>query len=109
MPVGLLCCAVTRSLLRAIGDVALQPYITCEPEIMDKLLDINDEYLVIATDGLWDVLENEEVARMVLSGKYDKIGLDPCCTFFSILLCRRERLHKYSEEIVHGSGNHGFQ
>eukprot|EP01039_Chlorochromonas_danica_P002129 gene2129-2323_t len=52
---------------RAIGDVSLQPYITCEPELMDKLLDIEDEYLVLATDGLWDVLENEDVAKLVLS------------------------------------------
>lgn len=34
---------------------------------MDKLLDIEDEYLVLATDGLWDVLENEDVAKLVLS------------------------------------------
>lgn len=56
---------------RAIGDVNLQPYITCEPELMDKLLDIDDEYLVLATDGLWDVFENEEVAKMVLAGAKD--------------------------------------
>lgn len=52
---------------RAIGDVNLQPYITAEPEIMDKTIEPDDEYLVIATDGIWDVLENEEVAKLVLS------------------------------------------
>ena len=52
---------------RAIGDVGLQPYITCEPEITEKALDTEDEFLVIATDGVWDVLENEDVAKLVLS------------------------------------------
>lgn len=50
---------------RAIGDVSLQPYITCEPEIMEKKIDHEDEYLVIASDGLWDVLENEDVGKLV--------------------------------------------
>jgi len=51
---------------RAIGDVTLQPYVTCEPEILEKQIDIDDEYLVLASDGLWDVLRNEEVSRLVL-------------------------------------------
>lgn len=52
--------------VRAIGDVSLQPYITCEPEITEKLIDADDEYLVLATDGIWDVLRNDEVAKLVL-------------------------------------------
>ena len=52
---------------RAIGDVALQPYVTCEPEIMEKDLAPEDEYLVLASDGIWDVLRNDEVARFINS------------------------------------------
>lgn len=44
----------------------MQPYITCEPEITEKQIDAEDEYLVLATDGLWDVLRNDEVAKLVL-------------------------------------------
>lgn len=50
---------------RAIGDVALQPYVTCEPELISHKLADEDEYLVLATDGVWDVLSNEQVARLV--------------------------------------------
>jgi serine/threonine protein phosphatase PrpC len=44
---------------RAIGDVALKPYVTSEPEIIEKDIGLEDEYLVLASDGLWDVLRNE--------------------------------------------------
>ena len=38
---------------RAIGDVNLQPFVTCEPEILTKKLDSEDEYLVLASDGVF--------------------------------------------------------
>jgi hypothetical protein len=38
---------------RAIGDVSLQPYVTCHPEILEKEIGPEDEYLVLASDGLW--------------------------------------------------------
>ena len=51
---------------RAIGDVNLQPYVTCEPEITEReLLDDEDCYLVLASDGIWDVLSNHEVSIVV--------------------------------------------
>ena len=40
-------------LCRAIGDVALQPYVTCIPEILDREIQSEDEFLVLASDGLW--------------------------------------------------------
>ena len=54
---------------RAIGDVALQPYVTCEPEIMERNIGPEDEFLVLASDGLWDVMRNEDVARLCLTSK----------------------------------------
>lgn len=57
---------------RAIGDNYLKPYVSCEPEvtIMDRTAE--DECLILATDGLWDVVSNEMacgVARTCLRGK----------------------------------------
>lgn len=62
---------------RAIGDVSLQPYITSHPEITTKSIDAQDEFLVIASDGLWDVMENEEVAKflMQIASKTDFVSL----------------------------------
>ena len=53
--------------IRAIGDVALQPYVTCAPEIQEKEISKEDEYLVLATDGIWDVLRNEDVAKFIVA------------------------------------------
>ena len=50
---------------RAIGDVSLQPFVTCVPEVVEKVISSEDEYLVIASDGVWDVLRNDDVARLV--------------------------------------------
>ncbi|CAK7331426.1 unnamed protein product [Dovyalis caffra] len=57
---------------RAIGDNYLKPYVICEPEvtIMDRTAE--DDCLILASDGLWDVVSNETacgVARMCMRGK----------------------------------------
>jgi protein phosphatase 1L len=51
---------------RGIGDAKLKPYVTSEPEVTEKDLEEQDLFLVIASDGLWDVMQNEEVARIVM-------------------------------------------
>lgn len=50
---------------RSIGDDDLKPAVTAEPEITDILLSADDEYLVIASDGLWDALSNEDVISLI--------------------------------------------
>ncbi|EYU21346.1 hypothetical protein MIMGU_mgv1a006033mg [Erythranthe guttata] len=49
---------------RAIGDRYLKPWIIPEPEIMFVPRAREDECLVLATDGLWDVMTNEEVCEV---------------------------------------------
>lgn len=54
---------------RAIGDSYLKPYVSCEPEVTITARSDEDECLIIASDGLWDVVSNETasgVARMCL-------------------------------------------
>lgn len=60
---------------RSIGDVVLQPYITCEPEIVERQIESVDEFLVLASDGLWDVMDNDDVAKLVLRNSRDFINL----------------------------------
>eukprot|EP00605_Chrysophyceae_sp_TOSAG23-4_P002007 GSChrysophyteH1.ASY1.ANO1.2221.1 assembled CDS len=58
---------------RAIGDIALQPYVTCDPELtMRPLVDGVDLLLLIASDGVWDVLSNEDAARCVMQAVLTK-------------------------------------
>ncbi|XP_016432632.1 putative protein phosphatase 2C 75 [Nicotiana tabacum] len=54
---------------RAIGDTYLKPYVTSEPEITFTKREPEDECLILASDGLWDVISTEmacEVARECL-------------------------------------------
>nr|BAX08110.1 protein phosphatase 2C-2 [Pyrus pyrifolia] len=54
---------------RAIGDNYLKPYVTSEPEVTVTDRTAEDECLILASDGLWDVVSNEtacRVARMCL-------------------------------------------
>uniref|UniRef100_A0A5B6ZMT2 PPM-type phosphatase domain-containing protein n=1 Tax=Davidia involucrata TaxID=16924 RepID=A0A5B6ZMT2_DAVIN len=54
---------------RAIGDSYLKPYVISEPEVTITDRTAEDECLILASDGLWDVVSNETacgVARMCL-------------------------------------------
>ncbi|GAV78309.1 PP2C domain-containing protein [Cephalotus follicularis] len=58
---------------RAIGDNYLKPYVSCEPEVTITERTADDDCLIIASDGLWDVVSNETacgVATMCLREKY---------------------------------------
>jgi protein phosphatase 1L len=52
---------------RSIGDASLKPYITAEPEICEYDIGKDDWFLVISTDGVWDVMDNEEAAHVVIA------------------------------------------
>jgi hypothetical protein len=47
---------------RAIGDRPLKPYVISDPDVVHTTLGEGDRYIVIATDGLWDVASNVNVA-----------------------------------------------
>jgi protein phosphatase 2C len=55
------------SVSRSIGDVYMKPYVIPHPGISSRTLQGqgNERYLVLATDGLWDVLSSEEVCAMI--------------------------------------------
>ncbi|XP_068314825.1 protein phosphatase 2C 37-like [Pyrus communis] len=49
---------------RAIGDNYLKPYVTSEPEVTVTDRTAEDECLILASDGLWDVVSNETACRV---------------------------------------------
>ncbi|XP_016432630.1 putative protein phosphatase 2C 75 [Nicotiana tabacum] len=58
---------------RAIGDKYLKPYVISEPEITFTKREAEDDCLILASDGLWDVISNEmacEVASECLREEY---------------------------------------
>ncbi|XP_051137458.1 probable protein phosphatase 2C 61 [Andrographis paniculata] len=55
---------------RAFGDFMLKQYgVIATPDISYHHLSPDDEFLVIATDGVWDVLTNETVVSIVSSAR----------------------------------------
>ncbi|XP_057861249.2 probable protein phosphatase 2C 24 [Cryptomeria japonica] len=60
------------SMSRALGDRYLKQYVISEPEVRFTERREDDEFLILASDGLWDVLSNEsacEVVSKCLAGK----------------------------------------
>ncbi|CAN7068704.1 unnamed protein product [Brassica rapa subsp. trilocularis] len=50
---------------RAFGDRLLKQYVVADPEIREEKIDDSLEFLILASDGLWDVFSNEEAVAMV--------------------------------------------
>eukprot|EP00210_Caulerpa_lentillifera_P008699 g8298.t1 len=49
---------------RAIGDRTLKPYISSEPDVCVLERTLADEVLILATDGLWDVVKHQEASNI---------------------------------------------
>ncbi|XP_057455474.1 probable protein phosphatase 2C 52 isoform X2 [Lotus japonicus] len=56
------------AMARAFGDFCLKEYgVISIPEFSHRLLTDRDQFIVLASDGVWDVLSNEEVVKIVSS------------------------------------------
>nr|XP_043631631.1 probable protein phosphatase 2C 33 isoform X2 [Erigeron canadensis] len=56
------------AMARAFGDFCLKDFgLISVPEVTYRCLTEKDEFVVLATDGIWDVLSNEEVIEIVAS------------------------------------------
>jgi serine/threonine protein phosphatase PrpC len=60
------------AMTRSIGDMAATSVgVTAEPEIkVFSNLNQNDKFVVIASDGIWDRISNEEVMMTIAKGFY---------------------------------------
>ena len=45
---------------RSLGDSALTPYVSCMPDVSYAPIDADDDFVVLASDGLWDVFQGDE-------------------------------------------------
>ncbi|XP_031255741.1 probable protein phosphatase 2C 6 [Pistacia vera] len=52
------------SMSRAIGDHGLKPWVISVPEVTFTPRTEDDEFLILASDGLWDVLSNDVAVRL---------------------------------------------
>lgn len=54
------------AMARALGDYCLKNFgVISEPEVTYRRLTKKDKFVVLATDGVWDVLSNEQVVEIV--------------------------------------------
>lgn len=68
---------------RSLGDlVAKSVGVTYEPEIkVLNNLNKNDKFIVMASDGLWDRISNDEVTRLVASPFYERGDAEGAISF----------------------------
>lgn len=48
---------------RAFGNNAMKRIVQAEPELREHVLAATDEFLVIASDGVWDMVSNDRAVR----------------------------------------------
>lgn len=66
-------CPLLLAVSRSLGDRPLKRHrglVSPEPEVRARRLKANDDFLILATDGLWDVISDKEAVALV----YDVIG-----------------------------------
>ncbi|PIA34644.1 hypothetical protein AQUCO_03700137v1 [Aquilegia coerulea] len=49
---------------RAFGNRLLKQFVVAEPEIQEQKIDSEFEFLLLASDGLWDVVPNEDAVSL---------------------------------------------
>ncbi|XP_009800840.1 probable protein phosphatase 2C 65 [Nicotiana sylvestris] len=63
------------AMARAFGDFCLKDFgLISVPEVYYRKLTEKDEFIVLASDGLWDVLSNDEVIRIVATARKRSIA-----------------------------------
>lgn len=45
---------------RSLGDLSLRPYVSSLPEVYERKLDSKDRFLVLGSDGVWDMMSSQE-------------------------------------------------
>ncbi|CAK9150448.1 unnamed protein product [Ilex paraguariensis] len=110
------------AMARAFGDFCLKDFgLVSIPEVSYRKLTDRDEFVVLATDGVWDVLTNDEVIRIVASArkrsmaarllvdyavqawryKYPGARVDDCAAICLFLKRPRPSLTKSMSETTH--------
>ncbi|RZR85210.1 hypothetical protein BHM03_00012159, partial [Ensete ventricosum] len=50
---------------RAFGDRSLKAHLSSEPDVADDVIDDDTESLILASDGLWKVMSNQEAVDLI--------------------------------------------
>ncbi|GLT72149.1 hypothetical protein SLA2020_441050 [Shorea laevis] len=50
---------------RAFGDKSLKKHLSSEPHVVVEFIDDDTEFVILASDGLWKVMSNQEAANCI--------------------------------------------
>ena len=87
------------SVSRAIGDLPLKPFVSSDPDILETRIDMEDSFLVLASDGIFDVLSNSQVTTTVLSYCGEPANGESGMKYASKLLCDRAKELKSNDNL----------
>lgn len=59
------------SVSRSFGDLDSKPYISCIPDIYRYKISHREQFMIIACDGLWDVINTQDATNFIISQCYD--------------------------------------
>ncbi|XP_052208382.1 probable protein phosphatase 2C 58 isoform X4 [Diospyros lotus] len=59
---------------RAFGDKSLKRHLSSEPDVAVEMIDDDTEFLILASDGLWKVMSNQEAVNSIRSMKDAKLA-----------------------------------
>ncbi|PKI56533.1 hypothetical protein CRG98_023059 [Punica granatum] len=57
---------VQLAMTRAFGDEKMKEHITSEPDITVEDIDSDSEFIILASDGLWKVMSNQDAAECIM-------------------------------------------
>lgn len=85
---------------RSLGDsIVHKSGVSAEPELMERVIDDYDEFLILATDGVWDVVDNNYAVQLVQSFAAKSANWSPIEASNSICKFARSRWEKLSPMI----------
>ncbi|KAG4204193.1 hypothetical protein ERO13_A04G033350v2 [Gossypium hirsutum] len=51
--------------VRAFGDKSLKKHLTSEPDVSIEIIDYDTDLIILASDGLWKVMSNQEAVDAI--------------------------------------------
>mmetsp|Transcript_4725 Transcript_4725/g.10640 ORF Transcript_4725/g.10640 Transcript_4725/m.10640 type:complete len:582 (+) Transcript_4725:169-1914(+) len=85
---------------RSLGDsIVHKSGVSAEPECMERMVDDYDDFFILATDGVWDVVDNNYAVQMVHSFASKAVNWNPLEAANSLCRFARSRWEKLSPMI----------
>lgn len=82
---------------RSIGDFVAQSVgVSCIPEIKEFSINPNDRFMIVASDGVWEFIENIDVVK-IIAPFYEQNNIEGACDFLLGVALRR---WQEEEEVV---------